>query len=411
MSLLLFEIGEGFRSALHAILAHKLRAVLTTLGIIIGIVAVTLMVTVINGVERGLNATLSVLGADVLYVEKFPWAFNPSRWWEYINRPELKPELAQVIMQRARYVRAAAPVYLHQGHARYERVTVSQLSILGTTADYLRVHAYEVALGRFFTEVEDRGARAVCVLGAEVAARLFPVAQPLGKFIRLNSHRCQVVGVMARQGTGPDSPSGLDLQVLIPLTTFSRFFGLQGRSLSIQVKVVDPDLLDLAQDEVTGILRTARKLDALEKNNFEINTLQSFQRQMAPVKAAIYGVGIFLTALSLFVGGIGVMNIMFVSVKERTREIGIRKAVGATPRAILTQFLIEAVMVCLVGGMIGVLLSIGLTAIVDLVLPTYLPVSTVILAFLICILTGVTFGLAPAWTAARAQPIEALRYE
>ncbi|MFO7313431.1 ABC transporter permease [Rhodothermus marinus] len=412
MSLLLFEVWEGLMAALRAIAAHKLRAVLTTLGIIIGIVAVTLMATVINGIERDFNESLSELGTDVLYVEKWPWIVGPgSRWWEYINRPDITPELADVIEERARYVVAAVPVLDRMGTARYGGTTVSSLTIVGAEADYPRVHAVDLALGRFYTEVEERSARAVCVLGAEVASRLFPVEQPLGKFIRLSGHRCQVIGVLQRKGSGPDSPASTDTQVFIPFRTYARFFGIRNRSVSIHVKVVDPELMALAKDELTGVLRVARRLDALEKNNFEINEQQALREQLAPVKTAIYGVGLFLTGLSLLVGGVGVMNIMFVSVKERTREIGIRKAVGATRRAILVQFLIEAILVCLIGGVIGVLLAMALTGVVNLFIDAFLPATTVAIAFLICVLTGITFGLAPAWTAARAQPIEALRYE
>jgi putative ABC transport system permease protein len=183
------------------------------------------------------------------------------------------------------------------------------------------------------------------------------------------------------------------------------------RSVSVQVKVAEAALVEEAKDELTGIVRAARGLDAMEENDFEINEQQSLREQLAPVKLTIYFIGIFLTALALLVGGIGVMNIMFVSVKERTREIGIRKAVGAKRHAILIQFLIEAVIICLLGGLIGVLLSVVLTVVINLFITALLPAATVAVAFLICLGVGVIFGLAPAWAAAKAEPIEALRYE
>jgi putative ABC transport system permease protein len=229
--------------------------------------------------------------------------------------------------------------------------------------------------------------------------------------VRISGHRFQVIGVLTKKGSGAEGGSSEDNQIKIPFEAFQNAFGTRWRDVSINVKTVGVDQLEAAKDEITGIMRVARGLDAKEDNDFEINDQQSLREQLAPIKLAIYGIGIFLTSLSLLVGGIGVMNIMFVSVKERTREIGIRKAVGAKRRAILTQFLIESVFVCLIGGIIGVLISLGITGLIRMLLPAVLPFSTVLLAFLICLMVGVVFGLAPAWTAAKAEPIDALRYE
>jgi len=179
----------------------------------------------------------------------------------------------------------------------------------------------------------------------------------------------------------------------------------------VQVRAASPQLITEVRDEITGVVRTARQIDAMEENNFEINEQESLREQLAPVRLAIYSIGIFLTALALLVGGIGVMNIMFVSVKERTREIGIRKAVGARRSTILLQFLIEAVLVCLMGGLLGVLLSLPIAWAISFVLPASLGLGVILIAFGICVMVGVAFGLAPAWQAAKAHPIEALRYE
>ncbi|MFB3132372.1 MAG: ABC transporter permease, partial [Rhodothermales bacterium] len=176
-------------------------------------------------------------------------------------------------------------------------------------------------------------------------------------------------------------------------------------------KATSAEVLDLAQDELTGILRAARGVDAMAEDNFAINRQETFRTALAASKAIMYSIGIFLTALALVVGGIGVMNIMFVSVKERTKEIGIRKAVGAKRRTIMMQFLIEAVVVCVVAGCIGVAISAGVAALINVFFTAYLSVGTVILAFSICVGIGIIFGLVPAWTAARSNPIEALRYE
>jgi putative ABC transport system permease protein len=408
---LLFEIFEGLMIALRAIRAHKLRAILTTLGIIIGITSVTSMVTVINGIEQDFERSMSELGADVLYVEKWPWMTGPGfKWWNYINRPRITEDLVSVIEARSRYAVAVAPVVSTGRPVKASGETVTGVRVEGSTPTYELIHAVRLNEGRFYTDMDQRSARNVAVIGASLAEMLFPVQNPLGKMIRVGGQPFQVIGVLEKRGSGGESSSD-DNQIKIPFSTFKRHFGVTYRDISVRVKVGSPDLLDSAQDELTGILRAARRLDALQEDNFVINQQQNLRQQLAPVKFAIYGIGIFLTALSLLVGGIGVMNIMFVSVKERTREIGIRKAVGAKRRNILTQFLIEAVIISVIGGAIAVGLALGLTGLIRTVMPAYLPFSTILLAFGICVGIGVIFGLAPAWTAARAEPIDALRYE
>lgn len=407
-----FEIWEGLLIAARAIRVNKLRSVLTTLGIIIGITSVTAMATVINGIEQEFDASMAELGTDVLYIEKWPWMSGPgTKWWEYRNRPDITDDLAEVVQDRSRYAVAATPVISTRGTVGFKSVDLSEVQVEGSRPSFPRVHAVDLAEGRFYNEMDDRSARNVAVIGAGVAESLFPLEQPLGKDIRIDGHRFEVIGVMAKKGSGAEGSGSFDSQIKIPFNTYKKLFGVYRRSVSVQVRVASAAVLEEAQDEITGILRVARRLDAFEKNDFEINQQQSLREQMAPVKTAIYGIGIFLTALALLVGGIGVMNIMFVSVKERTKEIGLRKAVGARRRTILTQFLIEAVLVCMLGGAIGVLITAGVSALINLFFTAYLPFSTVALAFAICVAIGMLFGLAPAWTAARSDPIESLRYE
>jgi putative ABC transport system permease protein len=409
---LALEVWEGLLIALRAIRVNKMRAVLTTLGIIIGIVSVTAMATVINGIEQDFEQDMAELGADVIYVEKWPWVGGPGlKWWEYINRPEIEPELADVVVERSRFARAAVPVVDTNRPVKFGSKTLSGIEVKGVTAEYPRVHVVNLDRGYFFSELDNRSARSVAVIGAEVAEELFPVRDPQGRSIRIAGHRFQVIGVLEREGSGADDPQSSDQEVYIPFEAFKRLFGMERRGVSVQVKVASPEVMPLAKDELIGILRVARGLGALDDNDFEINEQQSLREQLAPVKTAIYLIGIFLTALALLVGGIGVMNIMFVSVRERTREIGIRKAVGAKRRTILLQFLIEAVIICLIGGLIGVLLALPVAALIRMILPAYVDVGTIALAFGICILVGVFFGLVPAWRAAKSEPIEALRYE
>ncbi|NND71873.1 MAG: FtsX-like permease family protein [Rhodothermales bacterium] len=407
----LLELKEGFLIALRAINAQKLRSLLTTLGIIIGILSVTAMATVVNGIEEGFEQDMSTLGTDVLYIEKWPWGFV-SDWWNYINRPNITQDLAEVVERRSQFASAATAVVRTSRSIDYKSNNLGGVQIIGLSSNYSRVHDVSIESGNFFSDIHDRSARDVAVLGFEVAERLFPSEQPLGKTVRIGGRRFDVIGVLEKEGSsaGGNSDSG-DRTVQIPFTTFQKIYGTRYRDVSVRVKVIDNADVSVAKDEITGILRVARGLDAKQDDDFEINEQETLRAQIAPVKTAIYSVGIGLTALSLLVGGIGVMNIMFVSVKERTREIGIRKATGAKFSSILTQFLIEAILVCSVGGVIGVILSIPVVLGIRAVLPASLDATVVGIAFLICVLIGTIFGLAPAWKAARSEPIEALRYE
>ena len=406
-----FEIVEGVRIAGQAIWANKLRSVLTTLGIVIGIASVTGMATVINGIEAGFQQSLSSLGSNVLYVQVWP-AGRPDQWWKYVNRPEIEPALADAIDRRSRYAEATmAEVNAGYAVSRRDR-SLDGVQVNGVGAEYPRIQSVEVKQGRFFSRDEARSARSVIVLGATVAGELFPVVSPLGKDLRVGGHEFEVIGVLEKQGGGLCG-GGLDGEVLVPFRAFEAQWGVRDRDVEISVKV-DPSVsMAEGKTEVIGITRVERGLGPAEENNFEVIQRSDVQESFAPVKTGIYGVGIFLTALALVVGGIGVMNIMFVSVKERTQEIGIRKAVGAKKRTILLQFLIEAVIICLIGGAIGVGISAGIAAVVRSALgvAASLPLSTVALAFGICTAVGVGFGLAPAWTGAQAEPVEALRYE
>ena len=398
--------------ALRAIRVNKLRSILTTLGIIIGIVSVTAMATVVNGIENDFEEDMAELGTDVIYIERWPWVGGPGiKWWEYINRPNITADLARAVERRSKLAVAAAPVVRTSRTVRFGSRILNSVTIQGSTVAYPLVHTVDLASGFFYTAFDDRSARNVCVIGAGIADRLFPVEEPLGKVISISGSRYQVIGVMVRKGSGAEGPSGVDLEVKIPFNTFKKQFGTSRRDVSVQVKVANATLIEEAKDELTGILRVARGLDAREDDDFTINEQQTLRAQLAPIKAVIYSIGIGLTALALLVGGIGVMNIMFVSVKERTREIGIRKAVGAKRRTILAQFLIEAVVVCMVGGVVGVLLSLPITLLVQMILPATIDAGVVALAFGICVAIGTIFGLAPAWTAAKAEPIQALRYE
>ena len=397
--------------ALRGVSTNKMRSVLTTLGIIIGIVSVTGMATVVNGIEKAFDEQMDSIGADIIYVEKRPWARGDGKWWEYINRPNISADLAGELESKSSFVDAAAAVVGTRGGVSYKQNSLEGISITGASAQYPKVHSVDLSDGRYFSDLDEQGVRDVIVVGANVAEQLFPFEDPIGKQVRLRGRKFRVIGIFVKEGEGSEGASSADNVAHMPLATFGKHWGTRWRNVSVQAKLIEGTSLEDAKDEMTGVLRVARGLDAKEPDNFALNEQQSLREQIEPIKTAIYAIGIGLTALALLVGGIGVMNIMFVTVKERTREIGIRKAVGARRRTILIQFLIEAVVICMVGGLIGVGLSIPLSMVISLILPSSLDFQLVVLAFSICVAIGTIFGLAPAWTAANSVPIEALRYE
>ena len=416
MARLFQELVESFRIAFAQIRANALRSVLTALGVIIGIVAVTLMGTAINGIDSGFNRSLAMLGEDVLYVQRWPWR-RVEDWWNYVNRPPLEVETAERLNRvieatPGSLLEVAVPVATRGTSVRAGELRLGGVMLFGTTGDYARIVTTDVAEGRMFNDVEASVGRPVCVLGSAVAENLFPGRSALDQQVQIRGERYTVIGVLAKQGEFLGLFS-FDNQIVAPLNTVRRQTGVRA-NLDLRVKVRDKTRLAAAEEELIGAMRRVRGQLPGERDNFSVNQQQAFKEQLDPVKAGIALAGLFITGLSLFVGAIGIMNITFVSVKERTKEIGTRKALGARRRTILLQFLIEAVSICLIGGLVG----LGVTLAASLVLATLLPALPIAfspglmaVSVLVSILTGVVSGFAPAWGASRLDPVVALRYE
>lgn len=409
MNLFLLQVKESFFIAIQSIRANKLRSLLTTLGIVIGILSVTSMNMLMSGIDSAFKQSLAMLGSDVLYVDKFPWFTNRDDFWAFRNRPNLTEDQIDALKKESKYALYVTPTAFNSAEIKRGENSVPGIFVSGVSEDQLKVSNLDLSNGRFITDTENAGARNVIVLGADAATSLFPNEDPIGKRVTLGNQPYSVVGVMAKQGKFLGLFSQ-DNQVMIPISTFKKYFGLR-RGIRINVKIVNPQMIEEAKDEITFILRKSRKLDAAEPDNFAINQQEAFKQQLDGISIVIASVGLFITSLSLIVGMIGVMNIMFVSIKERTREIGVRKALGATRKVILTQFLIEAMTISLIGGVIGLTLSAFLKPLLDNFFVAELPVGVIMVAIFLSLAVGLVAGIIPANSAAKQDPIEALRYE
>ena len=402
------ELKEGLGISWAAIRANKMRSILTTLGIVIGIVTVTLMGAAITGLDRAFLRNISSIGADVFYVERFGWFIDShEEWLKQQKRPRITLAQANALNDQLSMAKAIAPVADSEETVRYQKRASSSVHVIGTTDIYALTSSVGLSEGRFMSPGESAGGRPVCILGSEVAANLFQKVSSLGNRVRIGDVSFEVIGVLEKQGTFLGMFS-LDNQVIIPLQQFTSAFW-RNPDYQIQVKVRELAQLEEAREELRSAMRKVRRLAPNDPDDFAVNQQDQFVKMFHRLGGTIAAVGIFITGLSLFVGGIGIMNIMFVSVAERTREIGIRKAIGAKRRTILVQFLIEAASICLLGGLIGLAIAWPTTLGIQKFFPATLSVGIVAMAIGVSLLTGVLSGFFPAWRAARMNPVDALR--
>lgn len=412
-----YETLESLKMAFYQIRANKIRSFLTALGVIIGIVAITMMGTAINGIDLGFEKSLAMLGYDVIYVQKSSWS-TMGQWWKYRNRPDLKTNYADQLNRiiadtpNSELLIAVPQMSTYQASAKYRERILEQVFSLGTTQEYLQTASGNLAAGRFFTASETLSREMVAVIGDDIATGLFPSEPALGKSIQLKNRKLRIIGIFKKQGKFLGLFS-FDNQIIMPLGAFEKVYG-KNMFVTIRVKIKEEERVAEAKEELLGLMKRIRRLSAGNEVNFSINEQQAFKSQLDPIKNGIAIAGIFITGMSLFVGAIGIMNITFVSVKERTREIGLRKALGARRRTILLQFLIESVMICLIGGVIGLGTALTITLAIEKIVPDFpiqFSLNLVLASLVVSVTTGIISGLAPAVTASKLDPADSLRYE
>jgi putative ABC transport system permease protein len=406
-------LRESFQIALLALRANKARGVLTTLGIVIGIVAVVVTMTAANGLENRFRESFASVGTDVIYVSRMPWV-TMNDFFSFRNRPNLDLHEAAALEEKLRGHAVVNPTMSGPNPVKYRNETMDGVYTIGTTEKQTRMSSAQPQSGRFIMAYDVRYKKDVCVIGTEIAKGLFGTVSPLNKIIKIGRTDFRVIGLMEKQGGSFMGGPNFDRQIFVPITSYvSAFGGAHGRQeVNIGVKAPSQEALGDLEYEVIGQLRAIRGLRPSERDNFSINKLDTLVTTFNNTMGVVFLIGFIVTGISLFVGAVGVMNIMFVSVTERTREIGIRKAIGATRRSILYQFLLESSSICLMGGAIGILIASLLTMVINaMVMPASLSIPIMTIAVLVSIAVGVAAGIVPAYRGARLDPIESLRYE
>ncbi|MEW5993346.1 MAG: ABC transporter permease [Candidatus Zixiibacteriota bacterium] len=414
MLLTSIEIKDSILMALSSLRSNKLRSFLTILGVTIGVIAVIALASIIGGLDKAMEEEIDNLGSNIIMVTKFPWDTD----WDELteeqrNRPPITEGEARAILANCPSVHGVSP----QNYSptsdviKYKSRKANRGRILGTWPDYIRVNNSFVRIGRFLNDTDEQFRRQVCVLGYEVAEALFPAEDPLDAEIRVNAQKFTVVGVLEKRESNFDNDYE-NRYVLVPLSVFRKMFP-EEEELFLVVRAKSYAGVEQAQEEIIAALRNYRKVPFNKDNNFALATQDNLKEFVGNITKYIYLAMIIITSVGLMEGGICVMNIMLVSVTERTREIGVRKAIGAKRSNILLQFLTEAMTLSGSGGIVGIVLGVGIGILGNVVIgfPVSVSIFWVVTGFIVAVSVGLISGMYPAVKAARLDPIEALRYE
>jgi putative ABC transport system permease protein len=401
------EAAAATVTAVRGIVANRMRAFLSTIGIAIGVATLMTIYGLVSGLTTQFTTQIATLGSNTMYVTSRPWVIRGD-WWEYRNRPPItRADVAA--LHGASHLAAVAPLATAAAEVTYRNEQISAVQVQGTTSEYLDTSTLKLDRGRFLSAVEGASSNPVVVVGSEIVERLFANESPLGARILLGPHRFTIIGVLKPQGKA--FGRSLDNVVIIPIEAFGEIYGVQ-RNM-VLVASAEPDHLNEAEEQIIETLRRARALGPETPDTFSVNRQSELVKIFNEETSALFGVAIAIGLITLLVGGIGVMNIMLVAVTERTREIGVRRALGARRRTILIQFLVESALVTMIGGSIGTGLGVAASAVIDKISPIGAELSStaIVGAIVFSAIVGLAFGTWPASRAAGLDPIESLRFE
>ncbi len=403
-------------SALNSIRGNKLRASLTLLGIVIGVFSIIGVMTLLDALQKGLDGGLSQLGTNTFQVQKFPALQfgGPGSRRKFDNRKDITLEQGMRLKELATmYKYIGLEDWVGGKVVKYGKEQTNPNSqVAGITTEFLPANNYTISEGRWFSEQDIQSDRHICVLGMDIVDKIFINTNPIGEYIEIDGNKFQVIGLLAAKGQSLGQSQ--DNIVCIPVLTMDKIYGgRKNHSINITVTAESKETYAATLEHIIGVMRTVRKVPPGQDNDFEIFSNESLIGQAASFTQYFkYGAGV-ISFISLIAAGIGIMNIMLVTVTERTKEIGIRMAIGAKRSNILTQFLFEAIVLCELGGIIGIVIGVGMGNLAGALLhtPISIPYDWVAIGIIVCSLIGILFGTYPAYKAAKLHPIDALRYE